>query len=368
MLLYINGNYPKHSLHSELVYKLAERGEEITVFAPMRGNKEEGMYSCDHPKVKIIYCDCLSYSDRVFFVSKTYKLAKIITQQVDMSEVSCILAGTVYSDGAVAFLLHKRFNIPFSVAVRGTDVAFQMRYRPYLNGYIKKLLNQSTKVIFLSPVYKKFFLKFDIDQAKYMVIPNAVNDFWFRQQKKQRIIHNPISLVYVGEISKNKNVSTTIQVVAELNRRDIKPIFHIVGSGPEEKKCRVLAEKLNVEKQVFFHGWQNGKEEIKEFYDQSDIFVMLSHRETFGTVYIEALSQGIPLIYTKGQGIDGYFEEGSVGYSCNPTDVKSIADSIIKVINQYRSISDQCIQESGKFMWERVANQYNEVICNMREQ
>ncbi len=366
MILYINGNYPNHSLHSELVYKLAEIGNDITVFAPMRGQEGNGLYPCDHPRVRIIYSDCLNYADRVFFIPKTKKIAKTIEQQVDMSKVDCILAGTVYSDGSVAYLLHRKYQIPFSVAVRETDVTYQMKYRPYLNRYIKKLLGDATKVVFLSPAYKQYFEKFKVDQNKFIVIPNAVNDFWFQRRKNDRVLHDPCSLIFVGEISKRKNVATTIRVVAELKRRNIKTDFHIVGSGAEEEECRTLARELNVEDQVFFHGWQNGKEKIKEFYDRSDIFVMLSHRETFGTVYIEALSQGLPVIYTRGQGIDGYFEEGRVGYSCNPTDVKSIADSIIKVMDQYGTISKQCIQQSDRFMWVGVANQYYEVICNMR--
>lgn len=368
MILYINGNYPNHSLHSELVFKLAEMGEEITVFAPMRGKKREGLYACNHPKVKIIYSDCLNYADRVFFIPKTVKISRIIEQQVNMSKVDCILAGTVYSDGAVAYMLHKKYRIPFSVAVRGTDVTFQMRFRPYLNCYIKRLLSHTTKIIFITPAFKNLFMKFGVDQNKYTVIPNAVNDYWFQQQRGDRILHDPRSIIFVGEITKNKNVGTTILVIDELNKRNIRTEFHIVGSGPMENECRSLVEKLNLSDQVFFHGWQKSKDKIKEFYDQSDIFVMLSYSESFGTVYVEALSQGIPLIYTKGQGIDGYFEEGSIGYSCNPVDVKCIADKIIKIIEQYCVISRQCIQQSDRFTWERVANQYHEVITNMRGQ
>ena len=57
------------------------------------------------------------------------------------------------------------------------------------------------------------------------------------------------------------------------------------------------------------------------FYKSAHIFVMPSLTETFGIVFIEALSQGLPLIYTKGQGIDGYFPQGFVGYAYNPLDV-----------------------------------------------
>lgn len=366
MVLYINGNYPHHSLHGELVSKLADLGNDIAVFVPMRGRELEGKYRCDHPRVEVIYCDCLQTIDRVLFIHKIRKIAKGIEKRVDLTQVDCILAGTVYSDGGVAYLLHRKYGIPFSVAVRETDVTCHMKWRPYLNGFVKRLLSHATKLVFISPAYQSYFVKFGCHKDRWVIIPNAVNDYWFQDLIEERRIHDPVSLVFVGEISKRKNVRATILAVAELKKRNVMTESHIIGSGEEEENCRALAKKYCVDNQVFFHGWQSSKEKIKEFYDQADIFVMPSYRETFGTVYVEALSQGLPIIYTKGQGIDGYFEEGSVGYGCNPTEVDEIVNRIIMIIDKYRSMSKQCLLESNRFRWEVVANQYNGVIRSMR--
>ncbi len=367
MILYINGNYPHHSLHSELVSKMADLGNEITVFVPMKGKEFEGKYLCSHPKVRVVYSDCLKTTDRLFFISKIKHIAKEIEKQVEINKVNCILAGTVYSDGAVAYLLHEKYGIPFSVAVRETDVTYQMKWRPYLNGYIRRMLKAVSNVIFLSPAYQKYLDKFGCNQEKYVLIPNAVNDYWFQNHPNTRLLHNPLSLIYVGEISERKNVTTTVSVVAELNKKEIPTIFHIVGSGDKEEDCRALANELGVSDKVFFHGWQNGKEKIRDYYDQSDIFVMPSLRETFGTVYIEALSQGLPVIYTRDQGIDGYFEQGAVGYSCDPQNVEEIVTAIIAIKGRYSSVSDACLFEAQRFQWEVIAEKYNGVINNMRD-
>lgn len=367
MILYINGNYPYHSLHSELVAKLADMGNEITVFVPINGTDAEGKYRCEHPKVNILYCNCVAKTDRVFFIHKVRKIAKTIEKTVDMTKVDCILGGTVYSDGIVAWLLYRKYHIPFSVAVRQTDITYQMRWRPYLNGLVRKLLHDTSKIVFLSPPFQKRLDKFECDRNKYVVIPNAVNDYWFQGQTEFRTLHNPISLIFVGEITKNKNVSTSITAVAKLNQTDINAVFHIIGAGDEEENCRSLAERLNVSDKVFFHGWQNSKDEIKKYYDQADIFVMPSFRESFGTVYVEALSQGLPIIYTEGQGIDGYFDQGSVGFSCNPEDADNIKRAIISIIENFQKISSRCITESRRFQWEKVSSQYNNILNDMRE-
>ena len=368
MVLYINGNYPHHSLHGELVARLAEMGNAITVFVPMRGEELDGKYRCDHPNVSILYDDCLKISDRIFFLRKIRRIVKRIEEHVDLMKVTGIIAGTLYSDGFVAYMLNRKYNIPFSIALRETDVTYQMKWRPYLNRLVKRLLDRSTNIIFLSPSYRRYIDRFGADQAKYRVIPNAVNDYWFNRQLSNRRLHKPVSLIYVGEISKRKNVCTTISAVAQLNRNAVVTEFHIIGTGDEEENCRVLAKKLGVKEQAFFHGWQNGKEKLKEFYDQADIFVMPSYRETFGTVYIEAMSQGLPVIYTKGQGIDGYFEEGSVGYGCAPDSVDEIVNGIKRIIGDYSRLSKQSLLESRRFRWEIVASEYNDVIQSMRKE
>ena len=50
---------------------------------------------------------------------------------------------------------------------------------------------------------------------------------------------------------------------------------------------------------------------------QSDVFVLPSVNETFGMVYLEAMSQGCIPIGTSGEGIDGIIENGKNGYLCD---------------------------------------------------
>ena len=132
-------------------------------------------------------------------------------------------------------------------------------------------------------------------------------------------------------------------------------------------KLPALAKELGIADSIFFYGWQKNKEDIKKYYDQADIFVMPSLRETFGTVYIEALSQGLPVIYTRGQGIDGYFEQGTTGFACNPKDTDEIREAILRIAENYGSMSRTCVQASKSFQWHVIAKQYHEVIRQMRK-
>lgn len=173
-------------------------------------------------------------------------------------------------------------------------------------------------------------------------------------------------LIFVGEICKRKNVSTTIRLVKKLNEQKLNTVFDVVGDGDQAQNCIDLARKLQIDDKVLLHGWKTSKEDLKHFYDTAHLFVMLSFKETFGTTYIEAISQGIPILYTEGQGIDGYFEEGRVGYHCNPKDIDVAAEKIFAILDNYDEISQNCIEESKKFCWAKVAEKYAAVISNMQ--
>jgi glycosyltransferase involved in cell wall biosynthesis len=50
-----------------------------------------------------------------------------------------------------------------------------------------------------------------------------------------------------------------------------------------------------------------------------------SLNETFGMVYVEALFAGLPILFTRGTGIDGYLDGLDVGHAVPPRDVDAIA-------------------------------------------
>ena len=55
-----------------------------------------------------------------------------------------------------------------------------------------------------------------------------------------------------------------------------------------------------------YYGEITDKKTLKNLYRENDMFVMPSKNETFGLVYIEALLQGLPILYAKNEGIEGF--------------------------------------------------------------
>lgn len=119
--------------------------------------------------------------------------------------------------------------------------------------------------------------------------------------------------------------------------------------------CKDLGAKV-----IVYVGVQS-EDQLRNLFLASTIFVMPSFHETFGLVYAEAMSQGLPVIYTQGQGFDRQFDEGVVGYHVDANNPKDIADKVLKILNNFKQISENCTTQCHKFDWGNIASQYYEI-------
>ncbi|RLD43528.1 MAG: hypothetical protein DRI86_09800, partial [Bacteroidetes bacterium] len=108
------------------------------------------------------------------------------------------------------------------------------------------------------------------------------------------------------------------------------------------------------------------KQGMLEEYKKADIFVMASYTESFGLVYAEAISQGLPVIYTKGEGFDNHFEDGNIGFSVNPHSPEDIARGISSIIDNYNDIQKYSETAIANFNWDKISKDYFEVYSNIK--
>jgi glycosyltransferase involved in cell wall biosynthesis len=95
---------------------------------------------------------------------------------------------------------------------------------------------------------------------------------------------------------------------------------------------------------------------------------MISKPETFGLVYIEALSQGLPIIYTKGEGVDGYFENGApFAYPVDdPQNINEVAQKIIDASLQLNTeLKKTCVEQAQRFDWKNIAEIYKDIYSSI---
>jgi len=369
-ILHINSEYSNKSLHKNLVNSLVGRVSHQYVYVPLRKASGIDENKIVDQNITFYYANILNFFLRLRYFRKIKKIFRDLENKISNKNIDLVHAHTLFSSGGGAYLVNRIYNTPYIITVRNTDINIFYKYFFYLKPFSYKILKNASKIIVLSPKYKHHLKRklpekyaFSLDN-KIISIPNGIDDFWFSNiNKSKKTISGKIKLLFVGDLNANKNVWNVIELVKRLNEKRILSELVVIGDGKYREKVIKEASKYRF---LTFYPKTESKATLLEFYRNADIFVMPSFRETFGLVYGEAMSQGLPVIYSKGQGIDGYFEEGEVGYSVNPKDLNDIAYKVQLILKNYKTISKNCIKNVQQFKWETIAyiykNIYNECI------
>lgn len=363
-VLHISSDYCKQSIYRDLMLQVMENASNVIskldVFVPVRSKGELSKYSIDDERIGLTRVFLLNKWDRFLYFKKLNKVNRKMESLYQMEDYNLIHAHFLFSDGGVALKIKKKYGIPYVVAIRSTDINLFFRVAIHLRSYGKEILKEAEKIVFITPGYVDRLrgyvgdLFFQSIQKKIEIIPNGITPEWYsdRRQEKKDINADDLKFLYVGDFSPNKNIPW---VISEIFKSYPKAKLDIVGSkGEDTDNIERLSEKYDG---VTLSGRIENKKELMDKYQKSDIFLLLSQKETFGLVYIEAISKGVPILYTKGQGVDGYFNK-DVGYPVefqNSEDFKAKVDLIIK---NYDELSQNTIAEVEQFKWNVIAKKY----------
>ena len=136
-------------------------------------------------------------------------------------------------------------------------------------------------------------------------------------------------LLFVGKLRYYKGLQYLLAAMAELPCQLL-----VIGSGPMEAEWRRAAASLGVAEKVYFLG-QVGDDDLPAYYHASDVFVLpASERsEAFGTVQIEAMASGLPVVCTElGTGTSFVNVHGQTGLVVPPRDPASLANAVLTLL------------------------------------
>lgn len=369
-VLHINCNYLGTALHQLMIQHLDDLGINNQVYVPTYDVNKSVIV----PNGNVCVSECFKKFDRVFFDYKQKKIIDDIQLKLDIRSFDCIHAYTLFTDGNCAYELSKKYHKPFVVAIRNTDVNTFFKYVPWLRSRGIDIMKNAAAVFFLSSTYKELVLEKYIPSwfrdeflNKSFVIPNGIDDFWHSNivtkvdySKIMRINKREINIIYAGRIDKNKNITTTQKAIALLNANGYKINLTIVGKVDDNDEFEKILKDINTK-----YIKPQPKEKLIELYRHHDIFVMPSFHETFGLVYAEAISQGLPVVFSKGQGFDGQFSEGTVGFSVNSNDFKDLAKKIELISSNFECISTRLPRCCNRFMWKTITQEYKKIYCSI---
>lgn len=97
------------------------------------------------------------------------------------------------------------------------------------------------------------------------------------------------------------------------------------------KRIKGLIKKLNLEDKILLIG-KIAENELNDYYNLCDVFVMPSKGEGFGIVFIEALACGKIVVAGNKDASKEAVLYGELGILVDPDNIQEIAEAIIKIL------------------------------------
>ncbi|WP_347860490.1 N-acetyl-alpha-D-glucosaminyl L-malate synthase BshA [Salimicrobium sp. PL1-032A] len=194
-----------------------------------------------------------------------------------------------------------------------------------------------------------------VDEREYHGIEHGDLKRQFGIAEEEKVI------IHVSNFRKVKRVQDVIRSF-HLIRAEVASKLILVGDGPEYNQVYDLVKHFGLEKDVLFVGKQ---EHVQELYSIADVKLLLSEKESFGLVLLEAMACGVPCIGTNIGGIPEVIENGRNGYIVEPgapEQVKERAVQMLKDNGHHEQMKRQAMKTvSEKFSAERIVQQYEDL-------
>ena len=293
----------------------------------------------------------------------------------DIVHIQAIFNYTTVMAIIISIVLRK----PIVLSPRGCLGDWAMSHRRILKLlWIKCFIAPATKRILfhVTSIQEKHEVISMFEDVKTVIIPNGISpeefeniqsiskDVFFEQFCRPKattagyLREVTATIISMARLHPKKGLDILIAAFAEYLPDNPGAVLAI--AGPDEgdgNRLSELAVSLGVSNRVFFVGLLSGSERLK-FLANADVFVLPSHNENFGNVYLESLLAGTPIIASKNTPW-GLVEE----YKCGrweENSVQAVCKSIRDVLNLDSGVSERCKELASGFTWGSIASSFYE--------
>jgi glycosyltransferase involved in cell wall biosynthesis len=246
----------------------------------------------------------------------------------------------------------------------------------------QKIVNANSRIqdLLSSKIIKKSLVFTNGEELYYKYISNRKNTFIMRsstvsqddilKEKRNYTFHNPIQILTVAVFSSAKGSLLIPEVIFNLSQIGILVHWHYIGkidgnAGEHEyKRTMDKANKLGVAQYFIYHGSKSW-DELPQYYENADIFVLPTYAEGIPRVLLEAQAHGLPVVTTTVGGIPQAIRDGQNGILVPPGNAHLMANAIYRIVknkslfdklvdNGVETAKELCLESETKKMMEQV--------------
>jgi glycosyltransferase involved in cell wall biosynthesis len=215
----------------------------------------------------------------------------------------------------------------YAKVLTGDDAMEELMWK-----YMIWYYNQMDKVFVPSKATGDELAAKGISPEKITLFTRGVDVERFTPTKRNGVLkryglHNGPTLLYVGRISREKNLHLLAQAYLQLRKDHPDVNLVIAGDGPYATEMKSGLEGQG----AVFTGYVQG-EELASIYASCDLFVFPSTTDTFGNVVLEAQASGLPVIVTPHGGPRENVDHGLTGLVVDSVDGDGLAQAMAELV------------------------------------
>ncbi|ASZ61804.1 N-acetyl-alpha-D-glucosaminyl L-malate synthase BshA [Bacillus subtilis] len=354
---------------TELGKQLAEKGHEIhfiTSSIPFRLNTY-------HPNIHFHEVEVNQYA--VFkYPPYDLTLASKIAEVAERENLDIIHAHYALPHAVCAYLAKQMLkrNIGIVTTLHGTDITV-LGYDPSLKDLIRFAIESSDRVTAVSSALAAETYDLIKPEKKIETIYNFIDERVYLKKntaaikEKHGILPDEKVVIHVSNFRKVKRVQDVIRVFRNIAGKT-KAKLLLVGDGPEKSTACELIRKYGLEDQVLMLGNQD---RVEELYSISDLKLLLSEKESFGLVLLEAMACGVPCIGTNIGGIPEVIKNNVSGFVVDVGDVAAATARAMSILedeqlsNRFTKAAIEMLE--NEFSSKKIVSQYEQIYADLAE-
>ncbi|MFW6016162.1 MAG: glycosyltransferase family 4 protein [bacterium] len=360
---------------------IAQNGHEVSILTTTKTN-----FSAKNLKVITIKMPKFHKKEGLWgvlfrFLYRPVLLIKMICVMLKnkFHVVHCISGGSWFSLLSILSGKILGAKVVTETTLVGSDDPITIK-KNYL-GFIKfKLFKLSDNIVNISPMLYETCLQANL-KNEYCIIGNSVDISKFervsnvrKNQLRTKLGLNKSSyiILYVGVIRERKGVDYLINMFNTINNSIDNAYLVLVGPLSKDSENLSYSNKIkksivdyNLEDKVLLTGEVSN---VDEWMKASDVFVFASKREGFGTVLVEAMSTGLPVVTTNIPNITDYIIKNNFD-GIIVSDDFDLAPNVIRLYKDkefYDYVSNNAINTVlNRFSEKIIMGQYFDLYSNL---
>ncbi|UTC61776.1 glycosyltransferase family 4 protein [Treponema sp. OMZ 787] len=228
---------------------------------------------------------------------------------------------TEFSMGNFGTFIAKDLNIPSLHTYHTVYEEYTHYILPVGKKPLKKIVRKLSKhyvapfsgVIAPTEKTKKLLISYGVKNKIY-VVPSGINIEKFQVDipkteidsllKSFNIKSDSFKILFLGRISKEKNIETLINIIPKIIRENKNIQLIIVGDGPDRLELEARVKDLGLEDSIIFTN-RIPNDKVPIYYKIADIFISPSKTETQGLTILEAMAAGVPVLVYDDTNVKG---------------------------------------------------------------